>query len=270
MDFKILECKHFVAPSAKRLITRTVTDYEFDLYLKGDRTIYIDSRRSDIKKGDISFRRPGQSVCSIGDYDCYILTLDFSCEKDNDRYSRNNINTVQRVYNDSIVSELPDKITACSINELATLFEELLEQVDLASVHAKNIVKQILYTVNADNIKARNTAVNTCESAEDIIYKYINENFKNKITLDALAGRVHLDAAYLSRIFKKKFGIPPIEYVIRQRLDYARSLVLNTDMTATQIASYCGYNNVSFFIAAYKKEYGFTPCRHRQALSENI
>ena len=102
------------------------------------------------------------------------------------------------------------------------------------------------------------------------IYKYINENFRNRITLDELAGRVHLDAAYLSRIFKKKFGIPPIEYVIRQRLDYARSLVLNTDMTATQIASYCGYNNVSFFIAAYKKEYGSTPYRHRRALSENI
>lgn len=269
MDFKILECRRFIVPSSRSSIKRTVYDYEIDFHLIGDRIITVNDRESVIKKGDISFRRPGQTVYSIGDYDCYILTLDFSCKKDSEKYSRNEISEIQPVCCDSIVSYIPDKIASSVANEYVKLFEDLSGQVDFESAYSKAIARHILYLINIDTIKMQSAEQMQTQSAEDTVYKYINENFTNKITLKGLSDCVHLDTAYLSRIFKRKFKMSPIEYVISRRLDYARSLVVNTDLSAAQIAECCGYNNVSFFISAYKKEYGYTPYRHRKYIRNN-
>ena len=72
-----------------------------------------------------------------------------------------------------------------------------------------------------------------------------------------------LNNNYLCRIFKKYFGISPIEYIISQRLNYAQRLILNTDMSINEIAAACGYNDTSFFIMQYKKYYGTTPTKTR-------
>lgn len=269
MDFRILECRRFIAPSARSSIKRIVYDYEIDFHLIGDRIITVNDRESIIKKGDISFRRPGQTVYSIGDYDCYILTLDFSRRKDSKKYSRNEAGEIQPECCDSIVAYLPDKITPSVVNEYVKLFEDLSGQVDFESTYSKDIVRHILHLINVDAIKMQSTEQRDTQSAEDTVYKYINENFTNRITLKGLSDHVHLDASYLSRIFKRKFKMSPIEYVISRRLDYARSLVVNTDLSAAQIAECCGYNNVSFFISAYKKEYGYTPYRHRKHIRDN-
>ena len=256
MEFTVLECKRFVAPSAKKVIKRTVYDYEFDFHIKGGRRIFIDGNECIIKSGDISVRRPGQTVYSCGDYDCYILTLDFSGEKNSKGYSRNAKSIVQPSVDDMTLSFLPNVVSMGNYEKYIEIFSELSLEDNINSDFSKDYVRRLLYMMNLDAMYGQ---VN--EGARRLhpvytAYKYINENYREKITLAGISEIVHLDPSYLSRIFKRKFGFSPLDYAIRLRLDHAASLLFDTDMTVSEIAGFCGYINISFFVSAFKKRFG--------------
>ena len=75
------------------------------------------------------------------------------------------------------------------------------------------------------------------------------------------------DYAYLTgrsestfrREFKARFGISPRQWIIRKRLKKAHELLESTDWEVAQVAETVGYDNVSHFISAFKKEYQRTP-----------
>ena len=92
---------------------------------------------------------------------------------------------------------------------------------------------------------------------------YIREHFQQPITLDELAAAVHLDKAYLVRLFKKQYSVTPIEYLITQRLHHAGMLLANTTMPIEEIAAACGYSTASFFIRQFKQHVHTTPLQYR-------
>ena len=100
----------------------------------------------------------------------------------------------------------------------------------------------------------------------DQVKKYLDENYQKDISLHELSRMIHLEKSYLIRSFRKKFDCSPIDYLIRLRLNRARDLLLNTNMTVAEIAFDCGYHTPSFFIAQYKKHYHMTPSQSRKNL----
>jgi hypothetical protein len=78
----VLECMHFVLSMSQRN-SRIVRNYEFDLYLGGEREIYINGVYYHISEGCLVFRKPGETVVGYGSYDMYMMTLDFSGSKIN-------------------------------------------------------------------------------------------------------------------------------------------------------------------------------------------
>ncbi len=98
----------------------------------------------------------------------------------------------------------------------------------------------------------------------DQVIKYINENLEREIRRDELANYVHLNADYLTRIFKKETGYTLKEYVIIQRMQEARSLLRTTTLPVSIIAAKTGYSNFSHFSFTYRKILGITPQEERQ------
>ena len=84
LDPKVLECMYFKAKSSSE-DKRTVVNYEFDLYLDGNREINIDGADYPNTEHCLIFRKPGQITSGTGNYNMYILTLDFSGSVSNDK-----------------------------------------------------------------------------------------------------------------------------------------------------------------------------------------
>ena len=74
--------------------------------------------------------------------------------------------------------------------------------------------------------------------------------------LAALSGR---SVTSFNRDFKKTYSTTPKRWLLDQRLEYANTLLEQTDQTVTDIALQIGYENVSHFIKAFKDKYGATP-----------
>lgn len=89
---------------------------------------------------------------------------------------------------------------------------------------------------------------------------YIGENLlKEKTAVSALAQRCGISESYLKKLFVRNFGVPPVQYMIRLKLNYACDLLRSTLYTVSQTAELCGYANVYFFSRQFKEYMGVTP-----------
>lgn len=263
MDFNILECKHFVAPSATSVVKRQVHNHELDYCIKGNRKVYINDKLNNISDGFITFQKPGDEIYSFGDYNCYILTVDFSKKTPNTNYRRNTSTMIEPICTNPLITSIPTSFLPFHSGELLRILSVLADQPDFESLAAHKLVEEAFYIINADLCRKSYEVNKPKIGVVDEVIQYINRHYCENLTLTDLANYSNLDKSYLCRIFKKRLGISPIEYIISQRLNHARTLIFNTDLSINEIASSSGYNNTSFFIMQYKKYYGLTPTQSR-------
>lgn len=96
------------------------------------------------------------------------------------------------------------------------------------------------------------------------IQLYLDEHFKESITLEDIAAATKLSPYYLSHVFKRAVGYSPMRYVIRRRIGEAQSMLLFTDKTVAEIAYTVGYNSASNFNNAFRDMIGMTPQSYRE------
>lgn len=88
---------------------------------------------------------------------------------------------------------------------------------------------------------------------------YILEHLSEKLLVEELAMRVHLNSDYLNRIFKKYRGVSINKFIINERMQLAMELLRKGDLTAGAVAAQVGYENYANFTNMFKKVYGKLP-----------
>lgn len=88
---------------------------------------------------------------------------------------------------------------------------------------------------------------------------FIDENIKDlNISLDDLSKNAGLSKFHFSREFKRNFGISPSNFIQIKKVNKVREL-LKTDMSLSNIAYECGFNDQSYMIKVFRKYSGYTP-----------
>lgn len=89
--------------------------------------------------------------------------------------------------------------------------------------------------------------------------KYIDNNYKNHISLTDVSKHVYLSHEYFSRLFKEEVGENFSSYLNIYRINKGRELLRSTDMKISQVAYEVGYSNAGYFSKNYKKYLGLSP-----------
>ena len=96
------------------------------------------------------------------------------------------------------------------------------------------------------------------------IKAYIQAHLSEKLTIDLLCKQFSVSPTFLKEGFRRAYGVPIHTYLIRQRLRRAQELICTTRMPIQQIAQSVGYEGMSQFNTAFKREYGMTPGQYRK------
>lgn len=96
------------------------------------------------------------------------------------------------------------------------------------------------------------------------VLKDIDQNFKSPLSLDDLACRHGVSKFHLSKAFKKYTGTTVNEYIIANRLSYAKELLKYSNDSVNEIAYKVGMNHVSHFINLFKNRENTTPLAYRK------
>ena len=124
-----------------------------------------------------------------------------------------------------------------------------------------------LLEVSGDIFRVSENTVSMGEMVRPAI-EYMNENFNEDISVGQLAEVVHLSKSYFMRCFKKAAGIGAIEYLAQLRVKKVCALLYETDKTAAEAASECGFRNLSNFNRRFKEIMDCTPREYRKTTRE--
>ena len=96
------------------------------------------------------------------------------------------------------------------------------------------------------------------------INQYINTNYDQPISMKDLSEKLFLSNGYLSRFFKKNYGMSFAGYLTNVRVFHAADELLYTDAPITVVAYDCGFTSAAFFNKVFKNAYGVTPSEFRR------
>ena len=97
-----------------------------------------------------------------------------------------------------------------------------------------------------------------------LVRQYIDNHFKENLTLDQLAELAHVNKYYLAHSFRREYNTSPISYLISRRIRESRFLLAETDHTLSQIAQILGFSSLSYFSQSFRRIEGMSPMEYRR------
>lgn len=99
----------------------------------------------------------------------------------------------------------------------------------------------------------------------DAVDSYIDNHIYEKIILDDLCDSVKMKKCYFCRLFKRFLAMSPMQYVLLKKIEYSKTLLLDTEQSIDTIAVGMGFADQSHFSKCFKKCIGTTPLRYRKS-----
>lgn len=97
---------------------------------------------------------------------------------------------------------------------------------------------------------------------------YIDEHLAEDISVSSIATNLYITPNYFSRLFKRITGEGCNEYIVRKRIEKARSLLETTSIKTGKIAMMVGYRDTNYFSLAFKKHTGKSPTKYREEMQK--
>ncbi|WP_406807622.1 helix-turn-helix domain-containing protein [Clostridium perfringens] len=94
----------------------------------------------------------------------------------------------------------------------------------------------------------------------------IENEYQNPLTLEDLSKASGMFPKYFCRFFHEMINKTPIEYLNYYRIEISCEKLIATELSITEIALNCGFNDVSYFIKTFKKHKGLTPKQYLKSL----
>lgn len=134
-------------------------------------------------------------------------------------------------------------------------FDYILKPVDIDDVR---IVLEKLNSVLSKNRPAEGGNV-TDNPGFNSLVQYVDENFREKITLSSLAEKFGFSRNYICAPFQKYYNQSLSIYLTEKRMKYAGELIEDRTLLIKQIGVMCGYTDYYHFFKVFKNYYGVSP-----------
>lgn len=105
--------------------------------------------------------------------------------------------------------------------------------------------------------KQKNPRINKCK---DFIFSHLHD----RITLEDLAAEADCNPNYLSQLFKECDGISISGYILQEKINRAKNLLIYSDYSYIEIATYLGFSSQSHLGTQFKKHTGYTLRQYRE------
>ena len=135
--------------------------------------------------------------------------------------------------------------------------------------------EQLSYTTESGDLSLLSTLYKLCDSFAKVRQKvyfpkdmrirtakaYIDTNFKDSDCLSSAIGLSGLSSRRFNDLFKGNFDTTPNKYLIRRRIESAKSMLETQSLTVTEVAEICGFSDVYYFSKVFKQICGVSPSK---------
>ena len=243
--------------------------YEIYYLLEGKRRYFINHDLYNVEPHDVILVNKSDihQVQQIGSNEKYVRYLiTFSDSFLNGLGSEFDKNFLMKIFETKKI-HVPESMQN-AFNMLLHKAETKIHQSDTCSQYiAKLNVLEIL--VNLNKFSAKNTYpliddLSVYENSIQEVCRYICNYYNKPISLDQMAKIAYMSPTYFSKKFKRVTGFGFNEYLNNVRIKMATNLLMETQLSITEIATFCGYQDSNYFGDVFKKIIGISPNKSRK------
>lgn len=240
--------------------------YEIYLQLGGKRYVFFDDVCYILERGDMFILKP--------------FEIHYAESREFDHYSRYVINfqpeVLKSLLTDSEIHMLLEEKLRQNVVRLSDKEQEdmldafkraeeyskgtgfLSDKLTTASV-AQLVVKALGYSGKKSDINGGKIHPQVAAALS-----YINERYRETISIDDISAAVHMSRYHLSRMFHEATGATVMEYLGNVRLTRVHTMLINTDMALEEIAAETGFGSAKNLTRSFKIRYGVPPREFRK------
>lgn len=153
--------------------------------------------------------------------------------------------------------------------ELLMFFDTLIAEMEVRQSGYEKLCQNLLAVIlillsRSSNLGYSANSIQKANKECAKIKRYIDANFKEKVTLEDLSQMSHLSKYYLVHNFSGTYGISPISYLIEKRVEESKFLLASTNYSLSQIAQIAGFSSLSYFSQSFKRVAGLAPIDYRK------
>ncbi len=176
-------------------------------------------------------------------------------------------------YNDDIYSNVtkskPSKITHNFFMAANTHYENR-GFIDDKLIEKLKLTELAHYIMKYENSDFQRMLMASLDTDRATFERVIYNNILNDKSIEQLAAECRRSVTSFKKDFKAIFSMPPHQWYLRQRLNYARLLLSTTQNTITQVGMICAFPNTSHFIKLFKRQFGITPASFRSLAKSRV
>lgn len=139
----------------------------------------------------------------------------------------------------------------------------------------ENVIKKLIDAQSLEQVRGelKQLDAQTGQTQEPDYKKQIQRILEEELhvssfSLSVLAEKIGLSKGYLSRLFKQNFNMPYREYLLAQRVNKAKILLIGSELKIFEVSFAVGFEDPNYFSAMFKRETGMTPSGYRKHVKE--
>ncbi|MCI8388081.1 MAG: AraC family transcriptional regulator [Clostridiales bacterium] len=154
-----------------------------------------------------------------------------------------------------------------TFKELHTIIEKLdIEQDPMLLRAVSRLIYELINSV-ADQDLIFGNANKISNAAK--IHDYIDNHLTRHVTLSDISDKFFLSETHCIRIFRDKYGVTPIKYMMEARLKKSREIVTSTDLPIQDIAAMFQFCDAQHYSKAFKQQFGISPAQYRLSANKD-
>ena len=191
----------------------------------------------------------------------FFMTDNFIKEFIQNDFKKNPKNVLPSTLKDPILKiEVTQSLSVLYQSFFAYLNQEQMTPKKLVELKFRELLLNIL--TNPTNKAVQNFMLSIA-AGQATLPRIMEENFYYNLGLNEFARICGKSLSSFKREFQKNFGTSPGKWLTERRLEYAKSLLLDTDKNVQEICYECGFENTSHFIRKFKESFGLPPLQFR-------
>lgn len=160
-------------------------------------------------------------------------------------------------------------LRTCPLSDLTMSMELLLAQFPGKRLSQKLIIADLLthmvITCLSHSLREEESSPQIPSYIEKI-HALFDREFQKPYTLDYLEKQFEISKYRICREFSNAYGLSPMQYLNRRRIEVARHMLLTTSYRIHVVGSMVGIDNTNHFISLFKRYIGQTPLEYRQRM----
>lgn len=160
-----------------------------------------------------------------------------------------------------------------SRNEILNYMQMIISEMEEKDLHYSSLAHNLLEIFFIKLLRHKSFTFAQSSTSKfgiqcSMIKHYLDNHYKENITLDTLAGISYMNKFSLAHAFKEEYGVSPINYLVQRRIAESRYLLGRTNYRIYEIASMLGFSSSSYFTQTFTRIEGISPRDYRRQMQD--